>query len=382
MSHPSADFLQVLRIVILLCLLPALLYRLWRLWRYPTSVPAVAATSFGMFVWLSLLVFTERVWTAMPSVARAISTGGLWTVALAGCLQVFVVGIRGDVSSARIHRGLRVTLMATAVLSVAVAVAASQSRILLTTKNLPTVVNALVDGGDPGCTAALLISCGFAAVVFIQLAWVGLQHADHTPVGTGLGLLATASMFQLVPTVCGGIWRPLTHGQGFMGSTYGLWLQTWPAGVAAILTFIGFVWPPVVLNIRARRDVRRLRPLRDALNHRFPGLFPPSGQRIRLSDLVFEWDTHIQDGLTLLAQSRQTPVFTRKEVPHSLTERARSVTDWIVGRSVAGFSCEWLRAPEGVRDEDWVISIADGYRRFGGQLMIDPAVSHVKGAGS
>ncbi|WP_083337980.1 hypothetical protein [Mycobacteroides franklinii] len=362
MSHSFGDSLQVLRIAILLCFLPALLYRIWRLWRYPTSVPAVAATGFAVFVWLWLVAFTDWAWSAMPPVIRAISAGGWWIVALAGCLQVFVVGIRGDASAARIRRGLRITFVVTAIISAVVAVAASQSELLLTTRNLPAVIDALLDGADPASTGALVVSSGFAAVVFAQLSWVGMRHADRTPVGTGLGLLATASFFQLIATVCGGIWRPLVHGVGFMGSRYGLWIQTWPACVAALLMFIGFVWPPVVLNVQARSDVRRLQPLHDALGQLFPKLFPPEDQRVRLSDLVFEWRTHIQDGLTVLAQHRQTPMHTEVELPLSKADRAAQIADWLVGELVPGFSYEWLRSPDGVSDQDWVLAIADAYR--------------------
>lgn len=362
MGHLGWQGLQILRIVILLCFLPALLYRIWRISRYPTSVPAVAATGFGLFVWLWLLVFTELVWKAMPPVARAISAGGVWIVALAGCLQVFVVGIRGDASPAKIRLGLRMALVVTAVVSVVVAVEASKSELLLTTSDLDVVLDALIDGVDSASTTALVISCGFAAVVFIQLAWVGLRHADRTPVGTGLGILATASLAQFIATVCGGIWRPLTHGAGLMGGRYGWWIQTWPACVAAVLTFAGFAWPPVALNVRARNHLRRLRPLHHDLTGLFPGLFPPGERRIRLFDLVFEWKTHIQDGLTLLMQHRQTPVHARGAVPQGAADRVLRVVNWLVGEPAPGFSCEWLRTPDGVSDEEWILAIADAYR--------------------
>ena len=103
---------------------------------------------------------------------------------------------------------------------------------------------------------------------------------------------------------------------------------------------------------------------------------------MRLSDLVFEWTTHIQDGLTLLAQRGGVPLETDRRAAADILGRAATVAKWLVGQSVPGFSCEWLRTPVGVSDARWVLAVSDGYRRFGGQLMIDPAVSHVKGAGS
>ncbi|WP_234797602.1 hypothetical protein [Mycobacteroides chelonae] len=144
-----------------------------------------------------------------------------------------------------------------------------------------------------------------------------------------------------------------------MGSTLGRWLQTWPGCIAAILMVAGFFWPPVMLRVQAYRVVKSLRPLHDALAGLFPGLFPPKQSRIRLSDLAFEWSTQIQDGLTLLAQRREVPPKTDHPMP---PDRINDVTNWLIGKSVPGFSAEWLRTPGGVSDEEWVLEIADAYR--------------------
>ncbi len=382
MGQSVGEGLQVLRIVILLCFLPALVYRIWRLWRYPTSVLAVAATGFGLFVWLWLLSFTDWVWSVLPPVVRAVVAGGWWTVAIAGCLQVFVIGIRADASAARIRRGLWITYAVTAAFFVVVAIAASQSEMLLTTSDMYAVIDSLAGEGDSGSNVALAVSSLFATVVFAQLAWVGLRHADRTPVGTGLGLLAVASVFEIISTIVGGILRPLGVGGGVIESPGGLWGRTIVGCIGAILVIVGFLWPPVVLRIKARRDERRLRPLHDALARMFPQLFPPEESRIRLSDLVFEWTTHIQDGLTLLAQHRQTPMHTEVELPLSKADRAAQVTNWIAGKELSGFSCEWLLAPDGVSDEGWVLAVADDYRRFGGQFMVDQTGRHMESAGT
>lgn len=362
MGHSVGESLQVARVAFLWCFLPVLLYRLWRLWRYPTSVPAIAATSFGICVWLWLLVFTDWVWSVMPPLARAVNLGGWWTVAIAGCLQVFVVGIRGDTSPARIRRGLVTTLAVTAVFLIAVTVAASQSKLLLTTNDMYAVIDALTVSGDFWSRTALVAGGGFAAVVFAQLAWVGLRHADRTPVGTGLGLLAIASVLEIVATVIGGILRPLGVGWGVMDRPFWLWAGTIAGCVGAILITAGFLWPPMALRVGALRDQRRLKPLHDAMTGLFPQLFPPTESRIRLSDLVFEWESHIQDGLTLLAQAREVPLANDRPAAMDLPERATAVARWVVGQTIPGFSYEWLRSPDGVSDQDWVLAIADAYR--------------------
>ena len=362
MGHSVGESLQVARVAFLLCFLPVLLYRLWRLWRYPTSVPAIAATSFGICVWLWLLVFTDWVWSAMSPLVRAVSLGGWWTVAIAGCLQVFVVGIRGDTSPARIRRGLAATLAVTAVFLIAVTVAASHSKLLLTTNDIYVVIDALTVSGDFWSRTALVLSGSFAAVVFAQLAWVGLRHADCTPVGTGLGLLAAASVLEIVATVIGGVLRPLGVGWGVMNHPFWLWVGTMAGCVGAILITAGFLWPPVALRVRALRDQHRLRPLHDSMAGFFPQLFPPKESRIRLSDLVFEWQSHIQDGLTLVAQSREVPLANNQPVATDSSERAAAVAGWLVGQSVPEFSYEWLRVPMGMSDQDWILAIADAYR--------------------
>ncbi|MBB4856221.1 hypothetical protein HNP40_003637 [Mycobacteroides chelonae] len=116
--------------------------------------------------------------------------------------------------------------MVTAGVLVAVASTASRSSVLVTADHLYTVTNALVGGGDSWAILAAVLSNAFAAVVLVQLAWVGWRHADRTPVGAGLGLLAAASAFEFVAIVSGGIWRPLSRGEGLMARPAGLWPQT------------------------------------------------------------------------------------------------------------------------------------------------------------
>ncbi|WP_078354516.1 hypothetical protein [Mycobacteroides chelonae] len=353
------DSLQTVRPVILACFLPVLLYRVWRVVRQPTSVPAVAATAFGVSWWLWFLVFTDEVWAVLPPIAHAVTIGGWAAISIGACLQVFVIGISGDTSPARIRRGLRITSLVAITALVLVAVLVSHSRVLMSTGDVYELAAKLYSGGDPWAVAALVMSCVYLMFVEVQLAWVGFRHADCTPVGVGLGLMAIAGIFQFVATLFGGVWAPLARGEGLVGSTFGRWLQTWPGCIAAILMVAGFFWPPVMLRVQAYRVVKSLRPLHDALAGLFPGLFPPKQSRIRLSDLAFEWSTQIQDGLTLLAQRREVPPKTDHPMP---PDRINDVTNWLTGKSVLGFSAEWLRTPGGVSDEEWVLEIADAYR--------------------
>ncbi|MBA0047733.1 hypothetical protein [Mycobacterium sp. NPDC050853] len=356
------ESLRAVRFVVLGCFLPILLYRIWRITRHPTSVPAYAALAFGVWAWIWLLIFDDWVWSLLPPSVRTISMGGWPAITIVACLQVFVVGIAGDASPARIRRGLRNTSVVAVLVLIVITVLASHSRVIGGMDDINAAAEILRTDGDPAAVAAFVISNVYVIFVVVQLAWVGFRHADRTPVGIGLGLLTAASIAQIVESICGGIWGPLTRGEGFMGSAYGLWLQTGPGGIAAILMVLGFLWAPVMLRVQARREMRRLRPLHDALTDIFPGLVPPAESWIRLLDKVFEWSTHIQDGLTLLAQSRQVPLETDTPVLSGKLERALAVANWLVGQTVPGFSSEWLRAPDGVSDEAWVLAIAEAYR--------------------
>ncbi len=362
MTRSVWDSLQSVRIAILIGFLPVLMYRIWRLVRYPTSIPAIAVTAFGVWVWMWMLLFTEPVWAVMPPFVHAVGIGGWAPVWMAGCLQIFVIGISGDVSQVWIRRGLRATFVVTGLVLVVVAVAVSQSRVLVSSADILTLTNALLDGGDRGAAVAAVVSMGFLAVVLLQLVWVGFRHADRTPVGTGLGLLATAAVLQLVAIAFGGIWRPLTGGGKWIGGSYGPLLEILPGCVGAVFMIVGFAWPPVMLRVQARGELRRLRPLHDALIDMFPGLFPPAESQIRLSDLVFEWVAHIQDGFTILSQSRGIPVETSMPIPADQADRVSEVANWISGQTVSGFSGEWLHPPTGMSDQAWVLAIADAYR--------------------
>ncbi|MBB4856220.1 hypothetical protein HNP40_003636 [Mycobacteroides chelonae] len=87
--------------------------------------------------------------------------------------------------------------------------------------------------------------------------------------------------------------------------------------------------------------------------------------QIMLSELVYEWVTDAQDGLTLLAQRRHVPFYASVQVPIHMPDRIAAISDWLSGDSVPGFSTGWLQAPPGVSDNVWVFAIADAYRRGG-----------------
>ncbi|WP_157896200.1 hypothetical protein [Mycobacteroides chelonae] len=355
--------MDVARIIFLICFLPVLLYRIWRLWRHPASAPAVAVTAFGVVMWFWLFLLSDPLWYLLPVQVRAASMAG-WVVAtVAACVQIFVLGISGSASPDRMRRDWRIVLSVTAVVLVVIGVAAQRSQVLSTAEGLHELLNALLDGSDSGAVVAQVVGNGYLTVVLVQLIWAGFRHADSTPVGTGLGLLALASTFEVICVFFGGVWRPLTGGHDVISARYGLLLQSVGGGVGVTLMAVGFLWPPVVLRVQARRHERRLKPLHDEFGRLFPQLFPPVESQTRLSDKVFEWTTHIQDGLTLLAQSRTLPLVIDTAVPESKSMRAVAVANWIVGQSDSEFSGEWLRAPVAISDEAWVLAIADAYRK-------------------
>ncbi|MGL5440865.1 MAG: hypothetical protein ACRDDJ_00105, partial [[Mycobacterium] stephanolepidis] len=183
-------------------------------------------------------------WSVLPVQIRAASMAGWFVTTVAACVQIFVLGISGSVSPARMRRAWRVVLGVTAVVLVVVAVAVQHSQALLATEDLKELTNALLDGADSGAVVASLVSNGYLTATLVQLIWAGYRHADSTPVGTGLGLLAVASSFEVVCVFVGGIWRPLTGGHDVISARYGMVLQSVSGGVGITLMAVGFLWPP------------------------------------------------------------------------------------------------------------------------------------------
>lgn len=85
-TQSTWDLMQIVRVAMLVCFLPGLLYRIWRIVRYPTSVPAVAVTVFGVSVWIWFVVYTDWVWDALPASARAVSVAGWPAITIAACM--------------------------------------------------------------------------------------------------------------------------------------------------------------------------------------------------------------------------------------------------------------------------------------------------------
>lgn len=361
-TRSTWELMQIVRVGALICFLPVLLYRIWRLWRHPSSVPARAITGFGVLLWFWLLAFTDAVWSVLPTGLRVVSAGGWAAVTLAACLQAFVVGMGGYVTPVRIRRDVRIIFATATCVLVVVAVATASSNASVVLRDPYEFTNALMEGSDQGFVIASVTSNTYVAFVLVQLVWMGARNANRTPAGIGLGLLAAASALELVVLVSGGIWAPLARGGMLSGNRFGLWLLTISAFGVTALVIVGLLYPPVLLHIRARRAVRILKPLRDTLAAQFPGLGPPADPAMRLHDVAFEWTTHIQDGLTLLAQTRGLALNTDAEIPANEAEHVESVANWVIGQSVPGFSAEWLYAPGAKNDEAWVLAIADAYR--------------------
>ncbi|SHU53650.1 Uncharacterised protein [Mycobacteroides abscessus subsp. bolletii] len=361
-THAEWQSMQTVRVAVLVCFVPVLAYRIWRLWRYPSLLPGKAVTGFGVLLWLWLLAFTDSVWSVLPTWLRAVSAGGWAAVTLAACLQAFVLSISGHTTPARIRRHLWITFTTAGCVLVVVAIATFVSDTSAVLQDPYVFTNSLMEGKDPGLVISSVTSTAYVALILVQLIWTGVRNASRTPVGIGLGLLAAASAVELVVLVSGGIWAPLAHGEVWEGRRFGPWFFIVPAFGVTALVMVGFLYPPISLHLQARRAVHALTPLRDALAAQFPGLGPPADSAMRLSDLAFEWTTHIQDGLTLLAQARGVPLSTYAPIPADVAARSASVANWVTDQVVPGFSCEWLQPPASTSDERWVLAIADAYR--------------------
>ncbi|GKT32030.1 hypothetical protein ADUPG1_006303, partial [Aduncisulcus paluster] len=166
----------------------------------------------------------------------------------------------------------------------------------------------------------------YMAVVLVQMIWLGVRRADRSPAGWGLGLLATASAAVLVQVVHGGICNHI----GLVVAPQSVWLTAVPSAIGGVCLLAGLLMPPLMLYWQARR---------------------------KLSDLVDEWCSQIEDGLTLTAQLRDTPLEGTKP-PTALAFRADAVARWLIGDPNPALNCCWLNTPEETSGQDWVLAIA------------------------
>lgn len=126
------------------------------------------------------LIYSDWVWPSLPPVVHAVSVAGWPPITIAACLQVFVVGIAGDASPARIRRALRTASVMAVLALIAVTVLVTRSRLPMSSDDVYVLAEAVFTEGDPAAVTAVVISSAYVIFVAVQLAWHGFStHRPH-----------------------------------------------------------------------------------------------------------------------------------------------------------------------------------------------------------
>ncbi|MBA0048546.1 hypothetical protein [Mycobacteroides sp. LB1] len=362
---PGLGFLPVANAVILVGLLPVMAYRVWR-WRQHRS-PATAMTAVaagGLWLWVLL----SWCWEFLPPVIQAMEICGGPGVIMVSVLQVFVVSLRRKIQSRQMWLVAAAGSSVLAVMAAAMMVGNATSLDLLSYR-----FDVAGHPNNAGLIVALVAANLYIAAVLVQVVWLGLRSADNTPTGWGVGLLAVGSASCLVSVAHDGIAMRSTAA----GDPGFVWFKAVPAVVAVLCIVAGFTAPPLVLYLQARRKQRQLNPIRQHLIDALPNLDAPLAPGISHTDVVHEWCSQIQDGLTLTAQQRYTPL-SGAVPPTMLNERADAVAGWLAGIPEPNLNCQWLTTPEAVTGQAWMLAIAAAYQRYVSEVGLSGSPSAVR----
>lgn len=344
-------FLPAANAIVLAGLLPVVVHRVrrWRQLRSPgTAVTAVGVC--GLWLWVLLSWF----WELLPPVIQAMEICGAPGVFTVSVLQIFVVSLRHSIRPQ--HLGFVAVAGSTVLTVMAVSLVASDAASLdLRSYRFDVTSHPL----NTGMTVALLAANLYVTLVLVQVIWLGVQGADNTPIGWGLGLLAAGSAACLIPVVHDGICMQSSA----PGDAGFIWFKAVPTAIAVVCIVAGFAAPPLALYMQARRKLIQLNPIRQHLVSLLPGLDVPLAPGIGDTDVVYEWCSQIQDGLTLIAQQRQTPL-EGQSPPTQPRCQADAVARWLTGIPEPNLTCQWLITPDGISGQEWTLAIAAAYRGY------------------
>lgn len=213
-----------------------------------------------------------------------------------------------------------------------------------------------------------LVPLLYVLLALSVVAWVGMRLSNASRRGRAL-LIFTAGIALLVAASAFFVGRAVS-GTGFRGVSTAVTLVVCAMGIVAA----GALLPALEDWIGARRDLRRIGALRAEMARRHPDIGIGVRPRGPLVFRVAEQLSLISDALYLecirAAQDAPHSVDAGADPPADITsaEQARAVARWIaagpdqVGSAFPGR--RWLRQPPDCPDRDWILDIAEQYRRM------------------
>jgi hypothetical protein len=364
------DHCQAVELVVLTLAAPAVLYRGWRWYTDRPSLPLAAGAIFAVSIWPWALCDVEPVWGRLPPQIQAFHAAG--GIGVAASASAWVLAVEACGQPDRLARRKKIQRLVTAAAITLMAVAALTGSTVSTPGGGDFFTYLTEPRRDSlNLLAATLIGHIFAAGVLAHLALLTVWRADRTPAGRGLGLLGAAGTAVAITVVTRGVCAELFQWHGYPPPAWcGLTVQTSAVTAGAVLAISALTWPPLALRYQAHRELRRLRPLRNALIGLFPGLAPPQPFGKRLTDLVPEWIGQIQDGLSLMAQYRGLPLEAAAP-PQDRARHIRAVVEWTQGQSPLGIGVSWLQAPPSSTNAEWIRVLADAFQPSESRLTLN-----------
>jgi hypothetical protein len=242
--------------------------------------------------------------------------------------------------------------------------------------------------GSGGSGLSWLLPLLYVLLALTLVAWAGVRHSNRTRRGralflftVGVALIVLASAFFLLRAV---------------GSTrfVGVGSAATLLGCAMLVVASGSLLPSIEDWFGARRELKTIQPLLGELSVRHPNigigmrprgplLFRVAEQMSLISDALYLEATQALDGV----EANDDP--THHDPTHGVSDdvdlettspelQARRVAEWIqAGRAESRAAANakfpgptWLRQPSGYSDREWILTIADEYRKLDRTLEV------------
>ncbi|MDT5066927.1 MAG: hypothetical protein QOK02_3082 [Mycobacterium sp.] len=227
--------------------------------------------------------------------------------------------------------------------------------------------------GSGGTSLSWLLPLLYVLLALTLVAWAGARHSNRTRRGRalflftiGIALIVLASAFFLLRAA---------------GNTrlVGVGAAATLLGCAMLVVASGSLLPTIEDWFGARRELRIIQPLLEELNGRHPNvgigvrprgplLFRVAEQMSLISDALYLEATRTLEDEDAFHDDSSDPAMQSI----SPEDQARRIAEWILagrgtGRDTAN-TCfpgpNWLRQPPSYSDREWILAIADQYRKL------------------
>jgi hypothetical protein len=324
---------------------------------------------------LTLLIDSVLQW---PNVSTVLSQVALIACAAGSCVMI--------TSASSSRKPAQVRRIAIVQYSVALVIAALSLLTFFTSPQQPEMAPEEYlrrNLGTGGSGLSWLLPLLYVLLALTLVAWAGVRHSNRTRRGRalflftiGIALIVMASAFFLLRAV---------------GSTrfVGVGSAATLLGCAMLVVASGSLLPSIEDWFGARRELKTIQPLLDELSTRHPDIGIGVRPRGPLLFRVAERMSLISDALYLEAtQALESGAANGDPARGAYADvepdtvspelQARRVAEWIHrGRGASRTAANskfpgpaWLRQPSGHSDREWILAIADEYRKLDRTLEV------------